>query len=163
MSDVESGNGKLRVLVVGVGNMGMSHAKAYDKIEGFELAGLCARKIAKRVDLPEKWWNVPRFANYEGALETLRPDVVSVNTWPDTHADFAVRAFESGAHVFMEKPIAETVKDGRRVVAAARAAKKKLVIGYILRVHPSWVEFVKRAKGLGTTARPCARLSYSWR
>jgi predicted dehydrogenase len=149
MSDVESRNGKLRVLVVGVGNMGMSHAKAYDKIEGFELAGLCARKIAKRVDLPEKWSNVPRFANYEGALETLKPDVVSVNTWPDTHADFAVRAFESGAHVFMEKPIAETVKDGRRVVAAARAAKKKLVIGYILRVHPSWVEFVKRAKGLG--------------
>ena len=47
------GNGALRVLVVGVGNMGASHARAYDKIDGFELAGLCARTIAKRTDLPE--------------------------------------------------------------------------------------------------------------
>jgi len=142
-------NGKLRVLVVGVGNMGASHARAYDEIDGFELAGLCARHIAKRADLPERWSNVPRFADYGAALETLRPDVVSINTWPDTHADFAVAAFKAGAHVFMEKPIAETVKDAKRVVGAARAANKKLVIGYILRVHPSWMKFVELAKGLG--------------
>ena len=49
----------------------------------------------------------------------------------------------------MEKPIAETVKDAKRVVGAARAANKKLVIGYILRVHPSWMKFVELAKGLG--------------
>jgi predicted dehydrogenase len=41
------------------------------------------------------------------------------------------------------------VADARKVVAAAKSAKKKLVIGYILRVHPSWVEFVRLAKGLG--------------
>jgi predicted dehydrogenase len=142
-------NEKLRVLVVGIGNMGASHARAYDEIDGFELAGLCARRIAKRTDLPERWSNVPRFADYGDALETLKPDVVSINTWPDTHADYAVAAFKAGAHVFMEKPIAETVKDAKRVVAAARAAKKKLVIGYILRVHPSWMKFVDFAKGLG--------------
>jgi predicted dehydrogenase len=143
------GNGALRVLVVGVGNMGASHARAYDKIDGFELAGLCARTIAKRTDLPERWSNIPRFSSYAEALETLKPDVVSVNTWPDTHAKYAIQAFKAGAHVFMEKPIAETVADARKVVAAAKSAKKKLVIGYILRVHPSWVEFVKLAKGLG--------------
>ncbi|SDR58195.1 Predicted dehydrogenase [Rhizobiales bacterium GAS113] len=142
-------NGALRVLVVGVGNMGASHARAYDKIDGFELAGLCARRIAKRTDLPARWSNVPRFADYGEALETLKPDVVSINTWPDTHADYAIRAFKTGAHVFMEKPIAETVKDAKRVVAAARDADKKLAIGYILRVHPSWVRFVELAKGLG--------------
>jgi len=142
-------NGKLRVLVVGLGNMGFSHAKAYDHVEGFELAGLCTRDIASRTDLPEKWSNIPRFTKYEDALATLKPDVVSINTWADTHADYAIKAFKSGAHVFLEKPIAETVKDARRVVAAAKAAKKKLVIGYILRVHPSWVKLVGLAKGLG--------------
>jgi predicted dehydrogenase len=141
--------GTLRVLVVGVGKMGAAHARAYDEIDGFELAGLCARRIAKRTDLPERWSNVPRFADYRDALETLKPDVVSINTWPDTHADYAVAAFEAGAHVFMEKPIAETVKDAKRVVAAARAARGKLVVGYILRVHPSWMKFVDLAKGLG--------------
>jgi predicted dehydrogenase len=82
-------NGAPGVVVVGVGNMGASHARAYDKIDGFELAGLCARRIVtrriiKRTDLPTRWSNVPRFADYGEALETLKPDVVSINTWTPT-------------------------------------------------------------------------------
>jgi hypothetical protein len=77
-------NDALRVLVVGVGNTGTSHARSCDKIEGFELAGLCVRRIAKRTDLPTRWSNVPRFADYSEALETLKPDAVSINTWTPT-------------------------------------------------------------------------------
>jgi predicted dehydrogenase len=139
----------LRVLLVGLGHMGMSHGRAYEKLDGFQLVGLCARGIAEKRDLPESWAELPRFANYEEALATLKPDVVSINTWPDTHADFAVRAFESGAHVFIEKPLAETVEDARRVVDTARRLNRKLVIGYSLRHHPSWIKLVEIARGLG--------------
>ncbi len=139
----------LRVLVVGMGHMGTTHAQAYDALEGFELAGLCARGIADRRDLPDRWAQLPRFADYGTALARLRPDVVSINTWPDTHADFAVRAFAAGAHVFIEKPLAETVADAERVVAAARAAKRKMVIGYGARHSPSWARLVQVAQGLG--------------
>jgi predicted dehydrogenase len=142
-------SGPLRVLVVGIGNMGLSHARAYARLDGYELAGLCARGIASRTDLPAEWSNIPRFTNYYAALAELKPDVVSINTWPDTHATFGIAALQAGAHVFMEKPIAETVADGQRVVDAARAAGKKLVIGYILRVHPSWVKLVELARTLG--------------
>lgn len=45
----------------------------------------------------------------------------------------------AGCHVFLEKPIAPTVAAAERVVAAAERAGKKLLVGYILRVHPSWV------------------------
>ena len=86
----------LRVLLVGLGHMGMSHGRAYEKLDGFQIVGLCARGIAKRHDLPESWAELPRFSDYGEALAILKPDVVSINTWPDTHADFAVRAFESG-------------------------------------------------------------------
>jgi len=141
--------GNLRVLAVGLGNMGMAHAKAYDKIAGFELAGLCESNITRRANLPAKWSSIPRFAEYGEALATLKPDVVSINSWSDTHAEFAIRAFKAGAHVFLEKPIATTLKDAKRVVAAAKKARKKLVVGYILRVHPSWIKFVELAKGLG--------------
>lgn len=139
----------LRVLVVGLGHMGLSHARAYGKLDGFALAGLCARGVADRHDLPPSWAGVPRFADYGEALATLEPDIVSINTWPDTHADFAVRAFESGAHVFIEKPLAETVADARRVVEAAVRRKRKLVVGYALRHHPSWIKLVEIAKTLG--------------
>jgi predicted dehydrogenase len=138
-----------RVLVVGLGNMGASHARAYHAIDGFELAGLCARGIASRTDLPAAWRDVPRFADYGEALTAVRPDVVSINTWPDTHAGFAIRAIEAGAHVFIEKPLAGTVAAAQRVVDAAVAHRRKLVVGYILRVHPSWTRFIEIAQTLG--------------
>ena len=139
----------LRVLVVGIGNMGASHARAYHKLDGFELAGLCARSIATRTDLPDAWAGVPRFSDYAEALASVKPDVVSINTWPDTHASFAISAIEAGAHVFVEKPLAETVEAAQAVVDAAVAHKRKLVVGYILRVHPSWEKLVQVARTLG--------------
>ncbi len=139
----------LKVLVVGVGNMGASHALAYDKLDGFELAGLMSRTIRDRTDLPPELSRVERFDDFDAALAAVKPDVVSVNTYPDTHADFATRAMAAGCHVFMEKPIATTVADAERVVAKAHETGRKLVIGYILRVHPSWVKFVEVARALG--------------
>ena len=136
------------VLVVGLGNMGMSHARAYARIEGFEVAALCERSIAGRA-VPPELKPAARFADFGEALAATRPDVVSVNTWADTHADYAIRAMEAGAHVFVEKPLAETVDDAASVVATARRTGKKLVVGYILRHHPSWTKFIDLAKTLG--------------
>lgn len=141
---------KVRVLVVGLGNMGISHAKAYHALEGFEIVGLCSRHATTLTDLPIELIDYPRFDEYSSALEELGPDAVSINTYPDTHAEYAIRAFEAGAHVFLEKPIAETVADAQSVVDAAIAAGKKLVVGYILRHHPSWAKFVELAQGLGS-------------
>jgi predicted dehydrogenase len=137
-----------RVLVVGLGNMGMSHAFAYSRIDGFEVAGLCSRGIRAR-PVPDALAGVPRFTSFDEALGLLKPDVVSINTLPDTHAAYAITAMEAGAHVFVEKPIAETVADAERVTAAATRTQRKLVIGYILRHHPSWIRFVEIARTLG--------------
>ncbi len=94
--------------------MGMSHARAYARLDGFEIVGLCTRSIHQREDLPP-WPNeLPRFDNYSEALSVLEPAAVSINTWGDTHAEYATMAFEVGAHVFVEKPLAETVEDSRR-------------------------------------------------
>ncbi len=138
-----------RVLVVGLGNMGMSHAAAYARIDGFELAGLCSRGAAE-VRLPDAMSAVPRFTSFDEALRATTPDVVSINTFPDTHADYAIKAMEAGAHVFVEKPLAETVAEAERVVETAIRTKRKLVIGYILRHHPSWLQFIELARTLGT-------------
>ena len=140
---------KIRVLVVGVGGMGVSHARAYASNPGFELAGLCSRGIDARTDLASEFPSVAKFSDYAEALAALKPDAVSINTWPDTHAQYARMALEAGAHIFIEKPLADTVEEARAIAALAKAKKRKLVIGYILRVHPSWVKFVELGKTLG--------------
>ncbi|CAN5325572.1 Gfo/Idh/MocA family oxidoreductase [soil metagenome] len=137
-----------RVLVVGLGNMGMSHALAYTRIPGYEVVGVCERRIDER-KLPEALKNAKKFSKFETALAELKPDVVSINTLPDTHADFAIKAMEAGAHVFVEKPLADGVENAEKVVATAKRTGKKLVIGYILRQHPSWIKFIEIARQLG--------------
>ena len=140
----------IKVLVVGCGNMGKSHAKAYHSMEGFEIVGLVSRGEKSRQDLIEiLGHDYPQFSDYAEALEQTKPDAVSVNTYPDTHAEYTKKAFAAGAHVFLEKPIAESVEEAQEIVAAAREANLKLVIGYILRVHPSWMKFIEVAQGLG--------------
>ena len=138
-----------RVLVVGLGNMGMSHALAYTRIPDFEVVGVCERRIHKHA-LPEALKDAKKFDSFEKALAELKPDVVSINTLPDTHADFAITAMEAGAHVFVEKPLADNAENAEKVVATAKRTGKKLVIGYILRQHPSWIKFIEIARELGT-------------
>ncbi|SMY09420.1 Gfo/Idh/MocA family protein [Flavimaricola marinus] len=139
---------KVRVLVVGLGNMGASHASAYHRNDGFEIVGLMSRSIKDR-DIPEALCGYPLFDDFDAAMAEAKPDAVSINSWPNSHADYALKAFAAGCHVFMEKPIATNIEDARRVVDAAKAANRKLVLGYILRVHPSWMTFIEKAQTLG--------------
>jgi predicted dehydrogenase len=136
----------LRVLAAGLGNMGRSHALAYHRHPGYKIVGLVNRSKPRLSNELAGYEIVP---DYASALRELRPDLVSINTYSDTHADYAVMAMEQGAHVFVEKPLATTVKDAARVVAAAKANNRKLVVGYILRHHPSWVRLIAEARKLG--------------
>ena len=135
----------LRTFVIGLGQMGRSHALAYHANPGFEIVGLANRS---KVDLPPELAAYPMIGGFEAGL-ALKPDLVSINTYTDSHADLAIAAMEAGAHVFIEKPLAANVADARRVVETAHRTGRKLVIGYILRHHPSWIEFIKLARELG--------------
>ena len=139
-----------RVLVVGCGKMGSSHALAYHGMKDFKIVGLVSRGPKTRETLNQRLGgNYELFSNFEPALEITKPDVVSINTYPDTHEAYAVSALKTGAHVFLEKPVAPTIEGCRHVIQAARSANRKLVVGYILRHHPSWIKFIEIARTLG--------------
>ena len=137
----------IRVLAAGLGNMGRSHALAYHQHPGFDLVGLVNRSAPR--NLPEELRGYAISPSFPEALRALQPELVSINTYSDTHADYAVMALEQGAHVFVEKPLATSVADAERVVAAARANGRKVVVGYILRHHPSWMRLIEEARKLG--------------
>ena len=136
----------IRVLVAGLGNMGQSHALAYHKDPSYRIVGLVIRSPRP---LPPELDGYPLFEDYAEALAATAPDLVCVATYTDTHADYAVAAMEAGAHVFVEKPLAGNVADARRVVDAATRLGRKLVVGYILRHHPSWQRLIAEARDLG--------------
>ena len=139
----------LRVLVVGCGNMGASHAKAYHNLDGFEICGIVSTGKSKEILNEKLGGRYALFTNIDEAIVKSRPDAVSISTYPDTHESFAIKALEKGCHVFIEKPLADSVKGAERVVEAAKKANKKLVVGYILRHHPSWERFIQLSHELG--------------
>ena len=140
---------KIKILVVGCGNMGASHAQAYHDMPAFEIVGLVSRGESKKILNAKLGADYPLFDDYETALLATRPDAVCISTYPDTHEAYAIQAFEAGAHVFIEKPLADSVLGAQKVVEAANKAGKKLVVGYILRHHPSWIRFIEVAKTMG--------------
>ena len=118
-------------------------------MDEYEIVGLVSRTPASRERLSAELGGLPMFGDFHEALQATKPDVVSINTYPETHVEYALASFDAGAHVFVEKPLANTVEEAERVVAAAHEANRKLVIGYILRVHPAWMKFVEVARTLG--------------
>ncbi|RXK49851.1 Gfo/Idh/MocA family oxidoreductase [Aquirufa rosea] len=144
-----SSKNKLRVLVVGCGNMGASHATAYHTHDGFDICGLVSPGNSKEKLNQQLGGKYALFADYTEALNATNPDAVCISTYPDTHEAYAIAALEAGCHVFLEKPIADSLAGAERVAEVVRKTGKKLVVGYILRHHPSWIKFIEIAKGLG--------------
>lgn len=144
-----SSSNKLRVLVVGCGNMGASHAMSFHTHEGFEICGLVSTGASKEKLNQDLGGQYDLFSDYATALTATKPDAVCISTYPDTHEAYAIAALEAGCHVFLEKPIADSLAGAERVAEVARKTGKKLVVGYILRHHPSWMKFIEIAKDLG--------------
>jgi len=139
----------IKVIVIGAGNMGGSHARAYHTLDGFDLVGIVDRIAQKRAQLASELGGVSQFDSIEEALQVTKPQAVAVCTYPDTHKAFTIKSLQSGAHVFVEKPLAETVEDAEEIVRVAKDLGKKVVVGYILRQHPAWIRFIEIARTLG--------------
>ena len=97
------------ILQFGCGNMGASHAQAYQSIDGFSISGIVSTGKSKEVLNEKLGGGFPLYSDFTQALAETKPDAVCISTYPDTHEQFCVQALEAGCHVFIEKPIADTV------------------------------------------------------
>src|SRR3954468_16722 len=138
----------VQVGVVGLGYWGPNLARNFDRLPGAALRWICDESESAR----ERW--APQFprTRVSGDLEELLADpeldAVVVATHVPSHAAVAIRVLEAGKHVFVEKPLAQSVAEAERVVAAAEAARRTLMVGHLLEYHPG-VEKLKEIADAG--------------
>lgn len=126
---------RTRILVVGCGSIGRRHLQLLNERQDVECAvcdALPEALAAVKAVAP----GAPLFDSLDAALEWL-PVIVVVCTPNALHREVTERSFTIGAHVLCEKPIADTLEDGRAMVAAADRANRVLAIGYSERYRPS--------------------------
>jgi predicted dehydrogenase len=126
----------LRVAVVGLGYWGPNLARNFAAIPGCELAYACDASDAARTRVASMFPSTRLTADLDELLGDPELDAVALATPVPTHADLAVRVLGAGKHCFVEKPLAQSVPDAERVVAAAKAAGRVLMVGHLLEYHP---------------------------
>lgn len=132
-------NRKLRFAVIGVGSLGCHHARNYAELaaEGrVEFIGVCDEnnETASRVGTDN---SCDHFGDWRELLDKV--DAVSIATPTETHCEIACAFLEKGVHVLVEKPIALTLAEADKVIAAASRSGAKLMIGQLERYNPAMV------------------------
>lgn len=125
----------LRGAVFGAGVMGAYHARMLRPAPGVELVGVVDTDVDKRTQVAGAL-GCAAFADVAEALAE-RLDFAVVATPNHLHAPLAEQLLKSGVHVLVEKPIANTSEEAQRLIAAADAAGRTLMIGHVERFNPA--------------------------
>ncbi len=139
---------KVNLGIIGLGYIGKLHMKHLLKITNVNLAAVS--DLSKRALKEAKNAGVKKTLNdYEQLLKQPDVDAVVIALPTHLHLDCAVKAAEAGKDIFLEKPIAITVKDAKEIVNAARKNSVKLMMGYPLRFNKVFFD-LKTKKDQGT-------------
>jgi len=132
-------NQDLKTAVIGVGSLGQHHARNFAELSGEgkgKFVGVCdvneenARAIAEKN-------NCDYFTDWRELIDKV--DAVSIVTPTETHAEIACEFLEKGVHVLVEKPIARTLEEVDKMIAAAQKTSAKLMVGHLERFNPAMV------------------------
>ena len=151
---------RIPIAVIGAGLIGRSHVQRALEQPGIELVGVAdpseeGRRVAESC-------NVPWFSDFDRMLASAKPSGVVVATPNGTHASIAVHCLDRGAAVFVEKPIADTLDDAKRICDASARAALPAMVGHQRRHNP----IMRRAKQVidaGRLGRPvCLTAMSTW-
>lgn len=144
--DPEAGETPLRVGLLGYGAIGAEHARAAEQLPGLELTVVCDRNPERLAQVATSSPQAQTTATSAHLLSTDL-DIVVVSTPPDTHAEWAVRALESGKHVVVEKPLSITTREADDVLGAAQTADRRVVTYQNRRFDPDFLAVRREIEG----------------
>jgi len=129
---------KVKYAVIGLGWFGEKHCEVLSGIPHVELYAVCTRTPKRLAEVAKRFDVKHTYTDYNELLANPEIDAVSVVTMWDQHVKPTLAAVKAGKHVFLEKPMASTVRDCDAIVAAAKASKKFFMVGHICRFNPRY-------------------------
>ena len=133
-----------RTAVVGLGYWGSNLARVLDELPGAELAWCCDVDPDRRIECGERFPGARFTTEVAELLDDPDLDAIAIATPVRDHGAMAMRVLDSGKDCFVEKPLAWSLDEATRVVAAAGAADRVLMVGHLLAYHPA----VRALRGL---------------
>lgn len=127
----------MNIGIIGAGRIAHIHARSIQTIETARIAGV-ADVESQRADLFASTYNARAYASVDALLEDKSVDAVIICSPTYVHAEQAVQAAEAGKHLLCEKPLAMTLVEADRIIAAARRADVVLMVGHVLRLMPEY-------------------------
>lgn len=126
----------LRIGVLGAGHLGKIHLRLIRESGAYELAGFYD-KNKDHTAFAEKEFSTRSYDSVESLIDDV--DVVDIVTPTLSHYDCAVKAMQKSRHVFIEKPVTNTLEEGRKLMDLARKTGVKVQVGHVERYNPAFV------------------------
>ena len=125
---------KIKVAIVGTGNISESHIHGYLNNPNVELYAFCDIRKERLEEMGKKYGVTRLYTDEADMLKALPEiDAVSVCTWNSAHAPCTIAALRAGKHVLCEKPMATNAAEAREMLRAAKENGKLLMIGFVRR------------------------------
>ena len=126
----------LKVGVFGVGHLGKIHLNNWKEIEGVQLVGFFDPAQENSKEVIEKY-QLPQFEDAEQLMDAC--DIVDIVAPTTEHFEISKAAITKGKHVFVEKPLANTMDEARELLKLAREANIKFQVGHVERFNPAFL------------------------
>ncbi|WP_162909379.1 Gfo/Idh/MocA family protein [Aggregatilinea lenta] len=127
----------LRVALVGTGFGARVQLPAFMGLAGTSVAALCGRSAEKTQRIADEHGVPGAYTDYRRMLDEVKPDIVSIVTPPVLHAEMTLAAFEAGAHVLCEKPLAMNAAEVQQMLDAAQRRNRVHVVDHEFRYFPA--------------------------
>lgn len=126
----------LKIGVIGAGHLGKIHLKCIKLISDYELVGFFDLDEENRKKVSEEF-GLKAYDSMEKLIDSV--DVVDIVTPTLSHYDCAVKSLKKSKHVFIEKPITNTVEEAKELIGISEEANVKVQVGHVERFNPAFV------------------------
>lgn len=126
----------LKVGLFGVGHLGKFHLNNWKEIEQAELVGFYDPNNATAAEIIEKY-GLKRFTDVNSLMDEI--DAADIVAPTNHHFNLCEAAIRKGKHVFVEKPLANTIEEGKQIVKMAKEAGVKIQVGHVERFNPAYL------------------------